>query len=228
MSAECWVPVAGCMDYCVSDRGRVRRFRDRLGDNRWGVGRDLGWVHDNGYVRVSLAGRGVDYVHRLVAEAYVVRRPGCDVVNHLDGNPLNNHADNLEWTTQEQNVAHAITSGLSPGNTNPQMGEDHHGAKLADTDVLEIRRRYATERIPQHRLAAEYGVVQYTIQRIVSGDGWIHLTGGKHARPNPGRTLDYDEIARLHTGGWSYRQIAEHVGCSRSGVAAVLRKVGLG
>ena len=53
------------------------------------------------------------FVHRLVAYQY------CDlnlkdvnglVVNHIDGNPHNNHAQNLEWVTQQENISKSIVA----------------------------------------------------------------------------------------------------------------------
>ena len=35
------------------------------------------------------------------------------VVDHVDGNPGNNHASNLEWVTQNENVRRAHEMGLS-------------------------------------------------------------------------------------------------------------------
>ena len=43
-------------------------------------------------------------VHRLVASVYCSQAPDCNVVNHIDGNILNNHYTNLEWTTQKDNL----------------------------------------------------------------------------------------------------------------------------
>lgn len=54
-------------------------------------------------------GRGVGYfVHRLVALHFVKNpMPGqFGQVNHIDGNPANNRADNLEWTDDRTNKAH--------------------------------------------------------------------------------------------------------------------------
>ena len=52
------------------------------------------------------------YEHRLVAEAHVPNPHGYRYVNHIDGNPHNNHADNLEWCSARQNTRHAIDNGL--------------------------------------------------------------------------------------------------------------------
>ena len=52
--------------------------------------------------------------HQLVAKAFI---PNDDpqnknVVNHKDGNKLNNHVDNLEWVSLRENNQHAIDTGL--------------------------------------------------------------------------------------------------------------------
>ena len=61
----------------------------------------------NGYLYVSISNNGKRknvYIHRAVAEAFIPKEEGKNVVNHRDFNKKNNCVENLEWCTQRQNV----------------------------------------------------------------------------------------------------------------------------
>lgn len=72
---------------------------------------------NNGYFSYNLTmpdgSKTRQYAHRLVAMAYLVK-PTLEYteVNHIDGNKLNNCADNLEWVTPSQNQQHALENDL--------------------------------------------------------------------------------------------------------------------
>lgn len=67
----------------------------------------------NGYSIISLYKEGYQksyFVHRLVALTFLGEPSSPDlVVNHKDGNRLNNIPDNLEWVTQKENMHHYLT-----------------------------------------------------------------------------------------------------------------------
>lgn len=76
-----------------------------------------------GYWKVKLVKDGArkDYrIHRLVALSFLEKEDGKDVVNHKDGNKLNNDVQNLEWCTQKENIDHAVEFGLRKKCSNSQ------------------------------------------------------------------------------------------------------------
>ena len=52
-------------------------------------------------------------VHQIMAETFLPKTIGKDVVNHIDGNKQNNNISNLEWCTQQENIVHAWANNLS-------------------------------------------------------------------------------------------------------------------
>ena len=69
----------------------------------------------DGYYLVNLSHKGVIktfQVHSLVAEAYLPKSEDAECVNHKDGIKKHNYAQNLEWTTYSDNMAHSYKIGL--------------------------------------------------------------------------------------------------------------------
>jgi len=67
-------------------------------------------VATNGYRYVPISFKGVEKrtaVHRIIAETFIPNPDGKPIVNHKDGNKLNNSIDNLEWSTYSENLKHA-------------------------------------------------------------------------------------------------------------------------
>ena len=70
------------------------------------------------------------YVHRLIAEAFIPNIENKPQINHIDGNTRNNKIDNLEWVTAKENTVHAYRTGLM----NPQ--KQRPKCKLCENIVL--------------------------------------------------------------------------------------------
>lgn len=71
------------------------------------------------FVNISLGTRCIRptiKIHRAVAETFLINVNNYQVINHKDGNKLNNNIENLEWCTQKYNTQHAIQNRLAdPG-----------------------------------------------------------------------------------------------------------------
>lgn len=52
-------------------------------------------------------------MHRLVAQEFVDNPYNYTQVDHLDGDKLNNNANNLEWVTPKENTNRAWNKGLA-------------------------------------------------------------------------------------------------------------------
>lgn len=97
-----WVPIKQAPKYEVSETGYVRNTKTKKVLKPRST--------KKGYLRVHL--HKVDfYIHRLVADAFCVHPVGCNVINHIDNNPQNNNANNLEWVTQFYNVHYGMKQG---------------------------------------------------------------------------------------------------------------------
>jgi len=71
--------------------------------------------NNNGYLRIGLSKdnkRKKFLVHRLIAEAFIPNDQNNLLINHKDGNKMNNHISNLEWCTYSENLKHAYKIGL--------------------------------------------------------------------------------------------------------------------
>lgn len=74
-----------------------------------------GSIGEHGYKYYRLSKDGVKkmfYAHRLVAEAFLENPNNLPVVNHIDGNKLNNNVGNLEWVSYSSNMTHAHENNL--------------------------------------------------------------------------------------------------------------------
>ena len=171
---EQWCPVVGYEDlYEVSNLGRVRGL---VAWSRWLAGRIRKPSRlKTGRLTIHLRTANHDKTVSLpviVAAAFLGPRPPGMEINHLDGDFLNNRADNLEYTTPQGNKDHAKRLGLTA------HGERNANAKLSDDLVRTIRQRYVRGKTGcgYLSLSREFGVSRIVISRIVRGVAWHRVT----------------------------------------------------
>lgn len=86
--------------------------------------------------------------------AHGCRRPRCVAPDHL------------RWATRVENLEDRDRHGTTA------RGELTAAAKLTAAQVRDLRARYAQGGVSQRALAAEFGVHQAQVYRIVSGKSW--------------------------------------------------------
>lgn len=127
---EIWKDVVGFEGrYQVSNKGNVKSLRF-LGHNKERLMKLS--EHHTGYLIVQLGKHPAKnyLVHQLVASAFIIPVEGKKFVNHIDGNKRNNCIENLEWVTAQENITHAIETGLrDPHKVPKRYGKAHYSSK---------------------------------------------------------------------------------------------------
>lgn len=179
---DTWKTIEGFDHYEVNQRGDVRSWRKKT--RSWRNPDDvLGWRD----IPVMLKGSETPFgytayilrnaegkpcrrlAHRLVAIAFLGMPKDKSItdVAHNDGNPRNNHLENLRWSTHRDNQLDMATHGTM------QNGEKCVTAKISKEQAIEIREKAKNgPRGIQRMLAAEYGISFAQVCRIVNSTRW--------------------------------------------------------
>ncbi|MFA5340256.1 MAG: HNH endonuclease signature motif containing protein [Clostridia bacterium] len=115
------------------------------------------------------------YSHRIIwMIANNATIPDGLEINHKDGNPKNNRAENLEVVTRQENTLHAGRVLKVMGKKN-QTGERNAYARVNEEQVLKIRKLCKMKTMPQHQIAKLFGIEQVTVSNIHRRKTWKHL-----------------------------------------------------
>lgn len=139
---EHWLPIFDSVIpgvkpyYYISDQGRLY---STVANNGHGGLKKPNPCSNSGYVRTGLMIQNgttkQTNVHRLVLSSFnPIEDSDRFLVNHIDGNKINNTLNNLEWCTPQQNVQHAYDMNL----INKRIGENHHSATHSESLIRKI------------------------------------------------------------------------------------------
>ena len=123
--------IRGFSDYTISSDGIVT-------SHKFGKTTVLSPSTTTGYEKVTLSNGKIkknQQVHRLVAQAFLDKPKGKNIVNHIDGNKLNNALSNLEWTNHKGNSKHYSTKlAKKQGVVRKQKKEEDLKTRLSIVD----------------------------------------------------------------------------------------------
>lgn len=118
---EIWMDIKGFEgEYQASSHGHIKSL-DRIVKRNGGTDMLLkgyilkGVTKQRGDRRVVIK-KKLYYVNRLIAETFIENPENKSDVNHIDGNPSNNHVSNLEWVNRRENMFHAWRNGKNKVN----------------------------------------------------------------------------------------------------------------
>lgn len=212
MPEERWKDVEGFSNYEVSDRGRVRNIeKDFI--------LKLTLDKSTGYMVVSMLGDdGKRYkrgVHTLVAKAFLLNPEKKRVVNHKDADKTNNILENLEWSTDSENMLHAFKNGLCENTRTAASNQIKYLHSLPKTQRQRESARENLVKINQREKTARQ--LEASMNNINSQKCRQRAKESHYDRHPPIKVIETGEIYR------SQRELAERLGMSESSICACLK-----
>ena len=127
----------------------------------------------NGYLQIILHTDDGNYhklIHRLVAEAFIEHSSERNVVNHKNGKKDCNWVGNLEWVTNQENIDHAVATGLINN-----KGENQANHKYT-TEQIEMICKLLESGDSNTVVAEKLSIPRHVVEHVKSGSAWSHIS----------------------------------------------------
>lgn len=190
-------------------------------------------ITENGYCVVCLYHNDKKYwryVHRLVAiafipipEKYLEKNLSYEnlEVNHklgtFEGKQMN-FVSNLEWVDSSENKLHGYRTSLY------KRGENSPVAKYNDNQIHRVCELLQENELGNRDIWKQTGVSVNTIQMILAGKQWTHISKDYDFSNHKKRHILYDEKTKdmakdmLENSDLSYKDIGDLIGMTRNAV----------
>ena len=173
-------------DYAVSNYGRIVSYSDNREEGRLLKGSLVDGYPVFRYKQFHKTDQGTIvknkqiFVHKLVAEYFT-----SDIdqekkyVIHLGYDKLNNHIDNLKWTTKREMEQHQqMNPNVLAAREKRKETKPYKGHKLNATQVKRLKKKIfdPNRKTRLKILAKQFGISEMQLYRIKSGENWGHVT----------------------------------------------------
>jgi hypothetical protein len=158
MSEEIWKPViisGNDTGWQVSNLGNFKNTKGIIAKQ---------YTRSRGYYCVTISGKTYDS-HRIIASHFCEIKEGCNTVDHVDNNKINNRADNLEWVTLSENIKRSF-----------KFREKRLYPVVSPQDVLKIVELFDLG-LSNNKIALEIGCDSKLVSSIRHGKAYAKITG---------------------------------------------------
>lgn len=216
--------------YFISSCGRIFSINSNSNKKYTGLRELKTRTRKDGYCEIRITYNNKKYnflLHVLVANAFIKNKnPNkFKVVNHLDGDKMNNLYLNLEWTNHSGNTNHALKNGLFIHAKGEQVG----GSKYTEEEIITVC-EMIQQNISLKDIANRTGLTYNTITNILYKRVWFHIVNNfDFSKYNYGKNKDtinkkVHELCTLASScNYTVAQLSEKTGINRRTVYDILR-----
>jgi hypothetical protein len=131
-------------------------------------------LNNDGYYYYNLSNRNKVLIHQLVPLYFISEKLINTVINHKDGDKLNNYYKNLEYISQEDNCLHAINHLGKNWISKEVIQLDENKIIINEFNSLSDANRYMSSHKRNTKISSIAHIFQqYNILKKYKGFHWI-------------------------------------------------------